>query len=122
MERVDKILVIQDLFSSRTKAQEAIELGHVWVIEGGERIQVKRASEKYKPDSQFRVQIDLNKYVSRAGLKLESAISELGLDVSGMIALDLGQSTGGFSDFFVTKWSHKGDWSGGGSRPASPKD
>ena len=94
MERVDILLVQSGLFPSRQKAIEAIKQGQVSV--NGKK--VLKPSEKVSIDSKFEAKTDLLKYVSRGGFKLEGAIKQFGLDLSGATLLDMGSSTGGFTD------------------------
>ncbi len=92
--RLDKYLVAQNLFSSREKAQTAIK--HQTVKVDGEI--VTKASMEITERMQVEV-IDLfNKYVSMGGLKLEKAIQTFGLHLVGKRVLDIGASTGGFTD------------------------
>ncbi|WP_052365508.1 TlyA family RNA methyltransferase [Halotalea alkalilenta] len=97
--RLDQLLVELGLARSRTRAQRLIKHGRVSLLgPGGERV-VKRPGEKLPRDSRFRLEEDpQERYVSRAGLKLEGLLDGLGIDLEGQILLDVGQSTGGFSD------------------------
>lgn len=94
MERVDILLVQAGLFPSRQKAIDAIKQGQVLV--NGKK--VLKPSEKVSANSKFEANTDLLKYVSRGGFKLEGAIRQFGLDLSGTTVLDMGSSTGGFTD------------------------
>ena len=94
MERADILLVNSGLFPSRQKAISAIKLGQVKV---GGKI-VSKPSEKFAEETIFEADTDLLKYVSRGGFKLEGAINTFGLDFSGATVLDMGSSTGGFTD------------------------
>lgn len=90
--RTDTYLAENGFFKSRTKAKSAIDEGRVF-IDGKA---VTRASEEYCGG-----EITVSggeKYVSRAGLKLEHALECFGMDVRGAVALDIGASTGGFTD------------------------
>ncbi len=92
--RLDKYLTDNGFFPSREKAQTAIK--HETVMVDG-RI-VTKASIEITEAMRVEV-IDLfNKYVSMGGLKLEKAIKDFGLDFSGKTVLDIGSSTGGFTD------------------------
>ncbi|WP_096086745.1 TlyA family RNA methyltransferase [Agaribacterium haliotis] len=103
-ERIDKLLVELGLCSSRTLAQRLIDAGKVEFGRGGVWQQVAKANAKFDRSLQFRIlQAEELRYVSRAGLKLEGAIetlAELGLkpNWAELSAIDVGQSTGGFSD------------------------
>lgn len=96
--RLDQYLVQMGWAPSRTKAQEMIERGDVRVFIKGQIVDVKSS---LIVDDETRIVLlseELNKYVSRAGLKLEGALKRTGLLVSKKIFLDVGQSTGGFTD------------------------
>jgi len=99
-ERLDKSLVSQGLAATRSQAQRMIEAGRVEsrVPGGGWQLQAK-ASAKLPEDTELRVEPgEEDAYVSRGGLKLQAALEQSGLDPKGWVALDLGQSTGGFTD------------------------
>ncbi len=95
MERLDKKLVMLGLAKSRTKAQEMIALGVVYV--NGEKI-IKDSYEVSDADIVLIKENDVQKYVSRGGLKLEKAIKKFNINLAGKTVLDLGSSTGGFTD------------------------
>lgn len=93
-ERVDILLVEQGLFETREKAKRAIMAGLVYKNE--ERID--KPGEKIEIDSNLTVKGQVLKYVSRGGLKLEKAIDQFDLTIEDKIMLDIGSSTGGFTD------------------------
>lgn len=95
-ERIDKLLVDRGLAESRTRAQAMIMAGLVLVNE----VRIEKPSELCPPGSMIRIKGDTPeaRYVSRGGLKLEHAIHTFGIEVSGKICLDIGSSTGGFTD------------------------
>ena len=96
-ERIDKLLVERGLASSRTKAQALVMAGVVLV---GEQ-RVSKPSEMFAADAQIRLKgadDPASRYVGRGGLKLEAALLEFGIDVRGLVCLDVGASTGGFTD------------------------
>lgn len=96
-ERVDKLLVERGLAPSRTRAQALVMAGLVLV---GER-RVEKPSETFAPDAPLRVRGNDDpaaRYVGRGGLKMEQALREFALDVGGLDCLDIGASTGGFTD------------------------
>jgi 23S rRNA (cytidine1920-2'-O)/16S rRNA (cytidine1409-2'-O)-methyltransferase len=96
--RIDVHLVEKGLAPSRTKAQELIRNGLVSVrTKNGERPILQASELDYEGDLLIR-QDPLVRYVSRGGVKLESALKQVGLDVRGFRILDVGMSTGGFSD------------------------
>ena len=94
MERLDRELVNRGLFATRAKAQQAIQEGIVWV--GG--APCAKASRKVGSDDSIELKGRVLPYVSRGGLKLERAIEAFGLDLTGLTMLDIGSSTGGFTD------------------------
>ncbi|MEC5205253.1 TlyA family RNA methyltransferase [Vogesella urethralis] len=100
MKRVDLLLVEQGLAASRTAAQQLIEAGRVSVRDGSQTRPVAKASQKLADDTVFDVVPDeADRYVSRGGLKMAGALAAAGLDdIRGWRALDVGQSTGGFTD------------------------
>ncbi len=102
MKRVDVLLVEQGLAVSRTQAQAMIEAGRVSVLSGSQAQPVSKVSQKLPVESTFAIQAAASdRYVSRGALKLEGAIRQAGIEPTGWLALDLGQSTGGFSDYLL---------------------
>ena len=96
-ERIDKLLVDRGLAESRTKAQAMIMSGVVLVNEQ----RVDKPSQQFDPNSVVRVKggdDPTSRYVGRGGLKLEAALREFQIDVEGFVCLDVGASTGGFTD------------------------
>ncbi len=97
--RADQALVDQGLASSRNQAQQMIEAGLVFTTETGTEQPVKKSSQKVIDPSLLSVREgDVQKYVSRGGLKLEGALRHTKLSVEGAVAADIGISTGGFTD------------------------
>lgn len=94
-ERVDVLLVQQGLFDSREQAKRAVMAGLI-VDQNNERHD--KAGEKVPTSMEFRLKGEKLKYVSRGGLKLEKAITAFGLDLTNKTVLDIGSSTGGFTD------------------------
>lgn len=94
MSRLDVILCQKNLVPSRSKATEIIKAGCV-LVNG---VVVTKPSFLVEEDALFEVKTNLLKYVSRGGLKLEKAINEFGLDFNQSVVLDMGASTGGFTD------------------------
>jgi len=93
-ERLDLLLLEQGYFESREKAKAAIMAGLVLV--GTER--VDKAGTKIPRDAAITVKGSVHPYVSRGGLKLEKAIKHFGLNLQDAVMLDIGASTGGFTD------------------------
>lgn len=97
MPRLDQLLVIQGLARSRTRAQRMIRHGRVRLADAGKVL--KKPGETLPETTHLTVEEDPEeRYVSRAGLKLEALIETLALDLAGRLVLDVGQSTGGFTD------------------------
>ncbi len=93
-ERLDVVAVQKGLFDSREKAKAAIMAGEVYV--DGQRSD--KPGTKVDTESSVTVQQSSCPYVSRGGLKLEKAIEVFGLDLTDAKAVDIGASTGGFTD------------------------
>ncbi|MCM3340272.1 TlyA family RNA methyltransferase [Paenibacillus sp. MER TA 81-3] len=93
-ERIDVLLVEQGYYDSREKAKKSIMAGLVYANE--ERIE--KAGMKVPRDVSIKVKGALHPYVSRGGLKLEKAIRHFGLSLDSSVMLDIGASTGGFTD------------------------
>ena len=103
-ERIDKILVDRGLVDSRTKAQALVMAGAVLVDEQ----RVNKPSEVFETNAKIRIKEDAaSRYVSRGGSKLESALREFHTDVSGLLCLDVGASTGGFTDCLLQHGARK---------------
>lgn len=99
--RLDVFLFEKGMANSRTQAQEFIKAGHVFLKTAEKDIILNKTSydvSEAEQDNIFVVNNDFQKYVSRAGLKLESALKNLKIDVKNKKVLDVGQSTGGFTD------------------------
>ncbi len=93
-ERLDKILFEKNFFTSREKARREIMAGNVFVE--GKRID--KPGTAIFNESKIEIKNKSIPYVSRGGLKLEKALEEFNIDVRDKIALDIGASTGGFTD------------------------
>ena len=93
-ERADSALVRRGLAQSREKAQAMIMAGEVYV---GER-QISKASESIKAEEEMTVRSCSEKYVSRGAHKLEKAVRVFGADLKNKVIMDIGASTGGFTD------------------------
>ncbi len=97
--RVDQLLVEQGLASSRAQAQRLIASGVSWRV-GTAAWKAVAKNGEVLPDGAELQLLDLAeaRYVSRGGLKLEGALGTSGVEAAGKICLDVGQSTGGFTD------------------------
>lgn len=95
-QRIDLLLQGRGFAESRTKAQAMVMAGVVLVNE----TRVDKPSESFADDVQIRIKGDApeNRYVSRGGLKLEKGLKEFSIDPTGLVCLDVGSSTGGFTD------------------------
>src|SRR5438270_9756549 len=92
--RIDKLLVERGLVTSRERAQAMLLAGRVLV--DGQKIE--KAGANVSADVEIRLLGDDLKYVGRGGLKLEAALEKWSIDVSGRACMDVGASTGGFTD------------------------
>src|SRR5215207_4458268 len=105
-ERIDKLLVERGLAESRTKAQAMVMAGVVLVNEQ----RVEKPSHQFDTNSSIRVKGSddpSTRYVGRGGLKLEAALREFQIDVTGLTCLDVGASTGGFTDCLLQNGAKK---------------
>jgi 23S rRNA (cytidine1920-2'-O)/16S rRNA (cytidine1409-2'-O)-methyltransferase len=105
-ERIDKLLVERGLVSSRTKAQAMIMAGAVLV----EEQRVEKPSDLISANAQVRIKgadDPASRYVGRGGVKLEAALREFAIDVAGWLCLDVGASTGGFTDCLLQHGARK---------------
>lgn len=102
-DRLDVILVNKGLFPSREKAKSAIMAGVVWV--DGQRID--KAGTPIDTEADIVVKNDVCPYVSRGGLKLEKALNLFDFSLEGAYAMDIGASTGGFTDCMLKNGAKK---------------
>jgi 23S rRNA (cytidine1920-2'-O)/16S rRNA (cytidine1409-2'-O)-methyltransferase len=101
VKRADKVLVELGLFESRKKAQVAIEKGLVSFVRNGETIPILKVSQELEPQANDQWTIEANlelEYVSRSGAKLHEALEFWKISPKGFSVLDIGQSTGGFTE------------------------
>jgi 23S rRNA (cytidine1920-2'-O)/16S rRNA (cytidine1409-2'-O)-methyltransferase len=101
--RIDRLLVERGLVESRERAQSMIIAGQVLVNEQKQ----DKAGAMVPADAEIRVLGDKLPYVSRGGLKLEAAIKAFSVSVAGKTALDVGASTGGFTDCLLQQGAMK---------------
>jgi 23S rRNA (cytidine1920-2'-O)/16S rRNA (cytidine1409-2'-O)-methyltransferase len=97
--RLDKLLVERGLVPSRERAQALILAGKVLVNEQ----KIEKSGAAVEPDVTLRLLAEDLKYVSRGGLKLERALDHWRIDVNGLACLDVGASTGGFTDCLLQR-------------------
>ena len=101
--RADQLLVARGIAESRTRAQALILAGNVFV---GDR-RVAKAGDLLSDDAELNVKGRDHPWVSRGGVKLDHGLTHFGFDVSGGVALDVGSSTGGFTDVLLSRGAAK---------------
>jgi len=97
--RADQLLVDRGLAESRTRAQALILAGLAFV---GDR-KIDKAGQQVAEDAEVSVKGRDHPWVSRGGIKLDHALTHLGWDVTGAVAIDVGSSTGGFTDVLLSR-------------------
>lgn len=98
-ERVDVLAYKQGLFETREQAKRGVMAGLVVAVLNGERFD--KPGEKIPDDTELKLKGEKLKYVSRGGLKLEKALQVFELSVDGATTIDIGASTGGFTDVML---------------------
>ena len=98
-QRADQLLVDRGLAESRTRAQALILAGLAFV---GDR-KIDKAGQQVAADAEISVKGRDHPWVSRGGIKLDHALAHLGWDVTGAVAIDVGSSTGGFTDVLLSR-------------------
>ncbi len=98
-QRADQLLVDRGLAESRTRAQALILAGLAFV---GDR-KIEKAGQQVAEDAEISVKGRDHPWVSRGGIKLDHALTHLGWDVTGAVAIDVGSSTGGFTDVLLSR-------------------
>ncbi len=101
-ERLDNLLVDRGLVSSRERAKALIAAGKVLV----DQQKVDKPGATIRVEAQLQLTAQLP-YVSRGGLKLEGALRAFGIDPGGMVVMDVGASTGGFTDCILQRGAKK---------------
>lgn len=96
---MDVLAYKQGLFDTREQAKRGVMAGLVVAVINGERFD--KPGEKIDEATELKLKGEKLKYVSRGGLKLEKALNHFGLSVEGKIAIDIGASTGGFTDVML---------------------
>ncbi len=102
-ERIDRLLVERDLVHSRSRAKARIMAGDVFI--GEERID--KAGTQVPVDSDIELRGDDMPYVSRGGMKLQAALDNFDVDPTDRVAIDVGASTGGFTDCLLQRGARK---------------
>ena len=100
-KRADVLLVERGLFDSRTRAQAAIAAGLVTA----DGVVLRKASDSIAPDA--RLEASDHPWVSRGALKLVAALDHFGFDPSGRVCLDVGASTGGFTEVLLARGARR---------------
>ncbi|MCM8731955.1 TlyA family RNA methyltransferase [Hephaestia sp. GCM10023244] len=98
-QRIDQLLVDRGLAESRTRAQALVMAGLVFV---GER-KIEKAGQQVAADAAVEVRGRDHPWVSRGGIKLAHGLDHFGWEVAGAVALDVGSSTGGFTDVLLSR-------------------
>lgn len=102
-DRIDKILVDRGLAPSRERARALIMAGMVVVDDH----LVEKPGTTVPLTSEIRLKGELHPFVSRGGLKLEKALEEFAIDVAGLTVMDVGASTGGFTDCLLQRGARR---------------
>ena len=98
-QRLDKLMVERGLAPSREKAQALIMAGQVVVGDHA----AEKAGQQVLPDVEIRIKGEVLPYVSRGGLKLEKGLDAFGIIPDGRVSIDVGASTGGFTDCLLQR-------------------
>jgi 23S rRNA (cytidine1920-2'-O)/16S rRNA (cytidine1409-2'-O)-methyltransferase len=101
--RLDRLLLARGLAPTRTRAQERIAAGAV-IVNG---TVARRASLLVAPDAILHVEADIAGYVSRGGIKLAAALDTWRVDLAGRLCLDIGVSSGGFTDCMLRRGARR---------------
>jgi 23S rRNA (cytidine1920-2'-O)/16S rRNA (cytidine1409-2'-O)-methyltransferase len=102
-ERLDVLLFDKGLFESREKCKSAIMAGSVWI----DGIREDKPGTKFPVDCKIEIRENAIPFVSRGGFKLAKAVSTFGLELGGKVCLDIGASTGGFTDCMLQNGAEK---------------
>ncbi|RMG59829.1 MAG: TlyA family RNA methyltransferase [Deltaproteobacteria bacterium] len=102
-KRLDQLLVEKGLAETRSRARSIIMAGLVYV----NGVRVDKAGYQVREDARLEIKERGIPYVSRGGLKLEGALEDLSLSVDGFVCLDVGASTGGFTDCLLARGARK---------------
>ncbi|MBN2395836.1 MAG: TlyA family RNA methyltransferase, partial [Candidatus Atribacteria bacterium] len=102
-ERLDKLLIDRKVIGSREKAQRLI-MANLVLVNG---VKVNKVGTKCDVDSEILIQENNDRYVSRGGRKLEKALNYFHIDVKGYTVIDVGASTGGFTDCLLQNEASK---------------
>jgi|SRR5215510_3123679 len=100
--RIDRLLVERGLFESRAKAQQAIAAGLVTA----DGVTIRKPADEISPDAALQAE-PAHPWVSRGGVKLAAALDHFGIDPTGRISLDVGASTGGFTQVLLARGARR---------------
>ncbi|MGZ3172348.1 MAG: TlyA family RNA methyltransferase [Croceibacterium sp.] len=98
-QRIDQLLVARGLAESRARAQALVMAGLVFV----DTRKIDKSGQQVAEDAQIEVKGRDHPWVSRGGIKLAHALDHFGLDPAGAVAMDIGSSTGGFTDVLLQR-------------------
>lgn len=101
--RLDQLIVDRGLAESKTRAQAFVMAGHVFVGD----VKASKPGQQVGVDAEVSVKGSDHPWVSRGGIKLAHALQEFGIDVAGVVAIDVGSSTGGFTDVLLSNGAAK---------------
>lgn len=96
--RLDQLIVDRNLAESKTRAQALIMAGHVFIGD----VKAQKPGQQVAEDTPVQVKGSDHPWVSRGGIKLAHALDEFAINVTGKVAMDVGSSTGGFTDVLLT--------------------
>lgn len=102
-ERLDVLLVEKGFYDTREKAKQNIMAGVVFI----DNVRYDKCGEKVDKNSNIEIKGNAIPYVSRGGLKLEKAVKTFNLDLNGKVCMDVGASTGGFTDCMLQSGAKK---------------
>ncbi len=101
--RLDQLIVDRGLAESKTRAQALVMAGHVYIGDA----KASKPGQQLAEDAEITVKGSDHRWVSRGGIKLAHALREFDIDVADMVAIDVGSSTGGFTDVLLTHGAAK---------------
>jgi 23S rRNA (cytidine1920-2'-O)/16S rRNA (cytidine1409-2'-O)-methyltransferase len=101
--RLDQLIVDRGLADSKTRAQALVMAGHVFIGD----VKAAKPGQQVSAEAEVTVKGSDHPWVSRGGIKLAHALKEFAIDVTGMVAIDVGSSTGGFTDVLLTNGAAK---------------
>ena len=96
--RLDQLIVDRNLADSKTRAQALVMAGHVFIGD----VKAQKPGQQVAEDAPLQVKGSDHPWVSRGGIKLAHALNEFAIDVTDAVAMDVGSSTGGFTDVLLT--------------------